>query len=76
MWSDWHWPSKFLAIQISKLLDIHPPSSNRGLRCKKSPWINSLFIHKVRERDSLKKRFDKNPNDLVGESFIKKRAMK
>ena len=32
---------------------------------KKSPWINSLLIQKMRERDSLKKRFDKNPNDLV-----------
>ena len=58
MWFDWL--SKFSAI-----LDIHAPFSNKRLRCKKSPWINSLLIQKMRERDSLKKRFDKNPNDFV-----------
>ena len=58
MWSDWL--SKFSAI-----LDIHAPFTNKRLRCKKSSWINSLLIQKMRERDSLKKRFDKNPNDFV-----------
>ena len=66
MWSDWL--SKFSAI-----LDIHAPFSNKRLRCKKSPWINSLLIQKMRERDSLKKRFDKNSNDLVWSQFKKAR---
>ena len=66
MWSDWL--SKF-----SPILDIHAPFSNKRLRCKKSPWINSLLIQKMRERDSLKKRFDKNSNDLVWSQFKKAR---
>ena len=67
MWSDWR--SKFSAI-----LDIHAPFSNKRLRGKKSPWINSLLNHKTRERDSLKKPFDKNPNDLVWSQFKKGRS--
>ena len=59
MWSDWL--SKFSAI-----LDIHAPFSNKRLRCKKSPWINSLLIQKMRERDS-----NHNPNDLVWSQFKK-----
>ena len=66
LWSDWL--SKFSAI-----LDIHAPFSNKRLRCQKSPWINSLLIQKMRERNSLKKRFDKNPNDLVWSQFKKAR---
>ena len=62
-WSDW----------LSAILDIHAPFSNKRLRCKKSPWINSLLIQKMRERDSLKKRFDKNPNDFVWSQFKKAR---
>ena len=64
MWSDW-------LSKSSAILDIHAPFSNKRLRCKKCPWINSLLIQKMRERDSLKKRFDKNPDDLVWSRFKK-----
>ena len=66
MWFDW-------LLKFSAILGIHAPFSNKRLRCKKSPWINSLLIQKMRERDSLKKRFDKNPNDLVWSQFKKAR---
>ena len=53
MWTAW-------LTKFSDNLDIHAPVLTKRIRCKKSPWINSLLIHKLRERGSLKKRFDKN----------------
>jgi hypothetical protein len=47
MWTAW-------LTKFSDILDIHAPVLTKRLRCKKSPWINSLVIHKLRERDSLK----------------------
>ena len=57
MWSVWQ--TKFSAI-----FDIHT---------KKSLWINSLLVNKMRERDSLKNCFDKNPNDLDWSHYKKVR---
>ena len=64
MWSVWL--TKFLT-----LLDIHAPIKKKRLRYNKSPWINSSLISKLRERDSLKKRFDKNPNDVIWSKYKK-----
>ncbi|CAB4030570.1 Hypothetical predicted protein [Paramuricea clavata] len=66
MWTAWF-------TKFSDILDIHAPVLTKRLRCKKSPWINSLLIHKLRERDSLKKRFDKNPNDQIWSRYKKAR---
>ena len=64
MWSAWF-------TKFSTLLDIHAPIKKKRLRCNKSPWINSSLISKLRERDSLKKRFDKNPNDVIWSKYKK-----
>ena len=68
MWSVW-------LTKFSTLLDIHAPITKKRLRYNKSPWINSSLISKLRERDSLKKRFDKNPNDVIWSKY-KKLVMK
>jgi hypothetical protein len=47
MWTAW-------LTKFSDILDIHVPVLTKRLRCKKSPWINSLLIHKLHERDSQK----------------------
>jgi hypothetical protein len=52
-------------------LDIHAPVKSKRLRCNESPWINSSLISKLRERDSLKKRFDKNPSDVIWSKYKK-----
>ncbi len=64
MWLEWL--TKFLAI-----LDIHALIRKKRLRCNKSPWINPSLIDKLRERDSLRKRFDKNPNDVIWAKYKK-----
>ena len=64
MWTAW-------LTKFSDILDIHVPVLTKRLRCKKSPWINSLLIHKLHERDYLKKRFDKNPNDQIWSRYKK-----
>jgi hypothetical protein len=64
MWLAW-------ITKFSALLDIHAPVKNKRLRCSKSPWINSSLISKLRERDSLKKRFDKNPSDVIWSKYKK-----
>ena len=66
MWSVW-------LTKFSTLLDIHAPIMKKRLRYNKSPWINSSLISKLRERDSLKKRFDKNPNDVIWSKYKKTR---
>ena len=66
MWSVW-------LTRFSTLLDIHAPIKKKRLRYNKSPWINSSLISKLRERDSLKKRFDKNPNDVIWSKYKKTR---
>jgi hypothetical protein len=58
MWTAW-------LTKFSDILDIHAPVLTKRLRCKKSPWINSLLIHKLRKRDSLKKLFYENPNGSI-----------
>ena len=55
------------------MLDIHAPIKKKRLRYNKLPWINSSLISKLRERDSLKKRFDKNPNDVIWSKYKKTR---
>ena len=76
-WSDIHSqvnPNDMWLARITKfsaLLDIHAPVKNKRLRCSKSPWINSSLISKLRERDSLKKRFDKNPSDVIWSKYKK-----
>jgi hypothetical protein len=64
MWTAW-------LTKFSDILHIHAPVLTKRLRCKKSPWINSLLIHKLHERDYLKKRFDKNPNDQIWSRYKK-----
>ena len=66
MWSVW-------LTKFSTLLDIHAPIKKKRLRYNKSPWINSSLISKLRERDSLKKLFDKNPNDVIWSKYKKTR---
>ncbi len=66
VWLEW-------LTKFSALLDIHAPTKNKRLRCNKSPWINASLIDKLRERDSLKKRFDKNPNDVIWAKYKKNR---
>ena len=66
MWSAW-------LTKFSTMLDIHAPIKKKRLRCNKSPWINSSLISKLRERDYLKKRFDKNPNDVIWSKYKKTR---
>ena len=58
MWTAW-------LTKFSDILDIHAPVLTKRLRRKKSPWINSLLIHKLRKRDSLKKLFYENPNGSI-----------
>ena len=65
MWSVWQ--TKFLEI-----FDIHALILNKRLRCKKIS-MDLILVNKMRERDSLKNCFDKNPNDLVWSHYKKVR---
>ena len=53
IWSMW-------LTNFTQILDKHVPIKKKRLGKKKSPWITTDVIQKMRARDYLKKQYDKN----------------
>ena len=51
------------------MIDKHAPVKKKRLGKRKSPWITSDVIQKMRLRDNLKKRFDLTRDDNVWQQY-------
>ena len=68
MWQNW--VTKFMSV-----INKHAPLKKKRLGKKKSPWITPEVISKMRQRDSLKKKFDITNMNIFGVN-TKKLGMK
>ena len=62
MWSDW-------LTKFSGVLNKHAPFRKKRTRIKKSPWINSVLIKKMRESDTLKKQFGRTHDEQIWSQY-------
>ena len=78
------WKDVFCANQIEikwsifkdmflRLCDIHAPIICLRQKQKKSPWINDEYIALSRQRDYLKKQFDKSNDQTIWKQYTKVR---
>ena len=66
MWQNW--VTKFMSI-----INKHAPLKKKRLGKKKSPWITPEVISKMRQRDSLKKKFDITKHEHIWSQYKKVR---
>ena len=66
MWQNW--VTKFMSV-----INKHAPLKKKRLGLKKSPWITPEVISKMRQRDSLKKKFDITKHEHIWSQYKKVR---
>ena len=66
MWQNW--VTKFISV-----INKHAPLKKKRLGKKKSPWITPEVISKMRQRDSLKKKFDITKHEHIWSQYKKVR---
>ena len=66
MWQNW--VTKFMSV-----INKHAPLKKKRLGKKKSPWITPEVISKMRQRDSLKKKFDITKHEHIWSQYKKVR---
>ena len=58
MWTEWL--NLFMSV-----IDKHAPLKKKRIGKRKSPWITSHVVQKIRKRDYLKRQFDITRDDEI-----------
>ena len=66
MWYNW-------ANKLTLVINKHAPFKKKRLGKKKSPWITPEVVSKMRQRDSLKKKFDITKDEHIWNQYKKAR---
>ena len=64
MWYNW-------ANKLTLVINKHAPFKKKRLGKKKSPWITPEVVSKMRQRDSLKKKFDITKDEHIWNQYKK-----